>query len=335
MGGPKRAVDELVKGFNATNYKPFFLIGKENGKSISNFVKVLKEFLGYRKKIKVIHFIVNSPFNVPYIILSKIFRKKIIVTYHGNSQYLWEEKNIPFFIAFWITDKICRYCSDIITSPTQKLLDQLKITNERVVIPNLCNTVQSESKLKNDKTKRSKNIVLVTVSNFEIKKKCEALKFLFNAMYKLDNTVSNIELLVFGAGIYLDEFKKKYGRKNIIFMGFRTDFINFLESSDLYLHITGLDNQPYSIIDAMMLKKVIICNKFDGIQETLEIQNNYLVRADSHSIAKKLCSLINDLQNNSEKLQKQGEANRSYAISRYSFDVIIPKYLEIYRKINE
>ena len=84
-----------------------------------------------------------------------------------------------------------------------------------------------------------------------------------------------------------------------------------------------------------MSKKVILCNEFDGMQETLDIQNNYLVKADSQLIAKKLCSIIRDFQNDSEKFQEKGEKNRTYAIKRYSSDIIIPKYLEIYRKICE
>ena len=41
------------------------------------------------------------------------------------------------------------------------------------------------------------------------------------------------------------------------------------------------------------------------------------------------------IQNDSEKFQEKGEKNRTYAIKRYSSDIIIPKYLEIYRKICE
>ena len=162
------------------------------------------------------------------------------------------------------------------------------------------------------------------------------MNFLFEAMSLLEHKTPTMKLLVFGDGKILEKFRKKYGKnKNISFMGFRKDIMNFLESSDAYLHITGLDNQPYSIIEAMMLKKVIFCNEFDGMCETLDVKDNYLVQAETHSIAKELDSLINEIQNNPEKVSKRGEKNRLYAISRYSSDVIIPKYLEIYVNLIE
>jgi len=244
------------------------------------------------------------------------------------------KKKILYFIAFWLSDKIFRICSDIITSPTKKLIDQFKITNDIAVIPNIYNTKKIQKKLNENNIKKGNEVILVTASNFDIKKKCEALEFLFDAMRLLEKKVFNVKLLVFGDGEILEEFREKYKKsKNIVFMGFRTDFVNFLENSDAYLHITGFDNQPYTIIEAMMLKKVILCNEFDGMKETLEAENNYLVPKETNQIANGLCSMVNEIQNNSDKFRKKGERNKVYAISQFSTDVIIPKYLEIYEKL--
>ena len=335
-GGVKRFVEELRHGFKSHNLTIYDLIGRQDKSVITNCIKMLKTYLNYMQKVKVVHFIVLSPYNVPFIILAKIYKKKIVATYHGiysEESSLMRKPRV--FIPFWIADKIFRLCADVIISPSHYLLSQMKISKNTIVIPNPFKLDSLQNNLSNTNTKKSNNdIIFVTASNFNIKKKSDGLRFLFESMNCVNRDFDSVKLLVFGDGTNLNNMKLKYEHnKNIIFMGFRTDFKDFLSNSDAYFHISGLDNQPYSVIEAMMLGKVILCNDQGGVVETIDPNNNYVVTLDQTAIANGINKLIFDIRKNRSLFKEKGEINRRFAIERYSTEVITTKYLTSYRNI--
>jgi glycosyltransferase involved in cell wall biosynthesis len=335
-GGVKRFVEELLHSFKSHNLVVCDLIGRQNKGILNNCIKLLQKYLNYLQEVEVVHFVVLSPYNVPFIIMAKIFQKKIIATYHGiYSEESSLIKNPHVFIPFWFADKTYRLCANMIISPSQYLLDKMKISKNIIVIPNPFNPDSLQNNLLNSMKKKSNNdIIFVTASNFNIKKKSDGLHFLFEAMNSLKEDFNSVKLLVFGDGIHLKNIKSKYKNfKNIIFMGFRTDFRDFLSNSDAYFHLSGLDNQPYSVIEAIMLGKVILCNDHGGLVETIDPNNNYVVQLDQNAITKGINKLIFDMKTNRELFQEKGERNRRFAIERYSTEVIATKYLTLYRDV--
>ena len=335
-GGVKRFVEELFHGFKSHNLVVDDLIGRQNKRIINNCIKLLKKYLNCLQKVGVVHFVVLSPYNVPFIILAKIYQKKIIATYHGiYSEESSLMRNPHVFIPFWIADKTYRLCADVIISPSQYLLDKMKISKNTIIIPNPFNPDSLQNNLLNSMIKKSNtDIIFVTASNFNIKKKSDGLHFLFKSMNCINGDFNSVKLLVFGDGTNLKSIKSKYENiKNIIFMGFRTDFRDFLSNSDAYFHISGLDNQPYSVIEAIMLGKVILCNDHGGLLETIDPNNNYVVPLDQSAITDGINKLIFDIRKNRELFKEKGERNRRFAIERYSTEVITTKYLAIYRDI--
>ena len=150
-------------------------------------------------------------------------------------------------------------------------------------------------------------------------------------MDKIGADIDSVKLLIFGDGEYLARFKAENPHgTNVIFMGFRNDFLNFLATADAYVYISGLDNQPYSLIEAMMLSKVILCNNLEALVETIDPANNYLVSLDASSIHQGLKSLIADIMNSIELINAKGKQNRKFAIETYSSDAVARKYLNIY-----
>jgi len=335
-GGVKRFVEELHHGFKSHNLTVYDLIGRQDKGIINNCIKIVKEYLNYLQKVKIVHFVVLSPYNVPFIILAKIYQKKIIATYHGiTSEESSLMRNPHVFIPFWIADKTYRLCANVITSPSQYLLYMMKISKNTIVIPNPFNPDSLQDNLSKDMIKKSNtDIIFVTASNFNIKKKSEGLRFLLESMNCIKGDFNSVKLLVFGDGINLNNMKSKYqNNKNIIFMGFRTDFRDFLSGSDAYFHISGLDNQPYSVIEAIMLSKVILCNDQGGLVETIDPNNNYVVPLEQTAITNGINKLIFDMRKNREIFKEKGERNRKFAIEKYSTNVITTKYLALYRDI--
>jgi glycosyltransferase involved in cell wall biosynthesis len=210
----------------------------------------------------------------------------------------------------------------------------LNILVKNKVIPNPFNSQISHDRSNHNVTQSSREIILVTASNFNIKKKSDALYLLLDAMEYVEKKYQHVKLLVFGDGVNLNILKTKYAeKKNIIFMGFRQDFRNFLLDSDAYVHISGLDVQPYSIIEAMMLSKLILCNDIGSLVEMVDPSNNYIVSLETESIVKGIFSLIDEIQNKNELFREKGERNRRFALERYSAKVIAAKYVKLYGDI--
>jgi glycosyltransferase involved in cell wall biosynthesis len=334
MGGVKRFADELIKGMNSLGIEVHTQFGKQDKSILGNLIKTWSEYVKSLQGVDLVHFIVLSPYDIPFIILAKIFGKKIVSTYHGIYQEessLMKEPNI--FIPFLISDMVYRKCSNVIVSPNSYLLQKLKILTKNEVIPNPFNSQISNHRSNIDVKQSKEEILLITASNFDIKKKSNALQHLLDAMNLVEKKYEHARLLVFGDGINLKNLKAKYAeKKNITFMGFRQDFRNFLLESDAYVHISGLDVQPYSVIEAMMLGKVILYNDIGSLVEMVDPSNNYVVSLDAESIAKGVFSLIDEIQNRNESFKEKSDKNRRFAIERYSTDVIATKYLALYRK---
>jgi glycosyltransferase involved in cell wall biosynthesis len=132
----------------------------------------------------------------------------------------------------------------------------------------------------------------------------------------------------------LTDFKAKYyDRDNISFMGFRSDFLNAVAIADAYIHVSGLDNQPYSIIDALMLGKVIVCNDLESLTEMIDPENNYIVPLRSSAVSVALRSLIDQILKDPNSFKAREQQNKLFAIRRHSRDLVAEEYLKLYDSI--
>ena len=176
-------------------------------------------------------------------------------------------------------------------------------------------------------------IIFSTASNFNIKEKVDSLKLLIDAMEQITTESKSIKLLVFGDGIYLPDIKSHCFSNNIIFKGFRDDFREFLAVSDVYVHITGLDVQPYAVLDALMQEKVVICSDIKVLREFVDINNNYFVPFDVGSILKTVRSVIAEIKSEPASFYNKGKLNKSIALKKFSLDKISVQYEELYNKL--
>jgi glycosyltransferase involved in cell wall biosynthesis len=334
IGGVRRFSEELVMSISSKEPSTYHLFGsKENG-LVKGSISLLTEFVRTLRKVDIVHFVVLSPYNIPFLILSKLYRKKVLSSYHGI--YTMEvsiTKRPHVYILHWLADKLSRVFSDVIISSSAYLTRELKLKKNVVIIRYPSNLKPIDKSAERDRHTRNE-ILLVTASNFNIQKKSQALHILLEAIEDIVKEYSSVKLLIFGDGEYLTMFKSKYGnRQQVSFMGFRTDFQNFLATSDGYIHMSGLDNQPYSIIDALMHGKIILCNDLEGLVEMLDPNNNYVVPLDSSAVNRALRSLINEILHDRKTLEQKGKRNKLFAVNRYSREVITNEYLKIYNQI--
>lgn len=332
VGGVRRFAQELVTSIRAKEPSTYELFGTREEGLLKGTITLFRQFNEMIKKVEIVHFIVLSPFNIPFLILAKLYRKRIVTSYHGiYNQEVSLTRRPLVFILHWIADKASRSFSDVIISSSTYLVLTLKLRKNTVVIPYPSN--QKTPKEPTGNKKHRHEIIFVTASNFNIQKKSDGIHVLLEAMQQIVREYGFVKLLIFGGGEQLMKFKMMYGqRKNISFMGFRNDFIHFLSSSDGYIHISGLDNQPYSVIDALILGKVIVCNNLEGIMEMMDPKNNFVVQLDPLAVTNGLRSLIEEILYDGNKLEQREERNKSFALKRYSLEAITSEYMKIYNQ---
>lgn len=332
--GVQRFFQELIGSIQSKLPDVYTVFWNTEKGFVKSYFQLIKEFFKIIRKVNVVHFVVLTPYNFPFIIIAKILKKKIILTHHGNYKINNPITKEPhFYILFWVTDKISRIISDILVSPSKYLSRQLKLNrNKTVLIPNPI-SLNNHIPVKKIKTFQDQ-ITIVTASNFNIRQKVNGLFYLLDAMREIVKENENVKIYVFGDGIHLSEFRTKYHDvNNIVFMGFRDDYRDYLYYADLYAHITGFDNQPYALLDALILGKVIICNDIQGLIEMLDVNNNYIVELNIFSILNAINKIIYEIRSNSKEFKYKGIKNKDFTMAKHSSEVVSLKYLELYNNL--
>jgi glycosyltransferase involved in cell wall biosynthesis len=332
--GVQRFAEEIVKGIALRNPSIHVIFWNREKGLFKSYGQMLKDFFKYAIKSKVIHFVVLTPYNIPFMIMARLLGKKVVITYHGNYKINSPFTKNPFiYTAFGISDIISRLVSDKMVSPSEYLATQMNMKKSKTsIIPNPTDLFSSGIMDKNEH--RPNEIMFVTASNFNIKQKVTPLVLFLDAINDLSKKSNNLKIYVFGDGIYLKEFKAKYEKTtNIFFMGFTNDYPRYLNQADIYAHISGFDNQPYALLDALSLGKVILCNDIGGLLEMLEPNNNYIVKLDKSSIILALEQILEEIKSFPQQFKDRGIKNREFALRRYSSDIISSKYLRLYAEM--
>lgn len=330
--GVQRYAKEITEGIKDTKANSEQLFWNREKGLVSSYLSLLMRFLKLQNGMNIVHFVVLSPYILPFMFLAKLKRKKIIVTYHGAfAKEVSLSKHPIQHLLFQVADRICRRLSDRIVSLNEFMVKELKITKNYVIIPNPVKVEEFDQEFTG--LDKKSGITLVTATTFKIEKKVGALKLLCEAMKKLSED-TQVKLLIFGDGQYLQYYKERFNKmENIIFMGFKQDFCHYLQKSDAYVHISGLDNQPIVIVEAMLYRKPILCNNIGGISEMMEANNNYVVELDEDSISNGLRSLIDDITYNPLRIKTIGTNNENFATKKFSNKIVMREYIRLYENL--
>ena len=122
---------------------------------------------------------------------------------------------------------------------------------------------------------------------------------------------------------HLKEYAQKSGiAENVIFTGFRTDSINFINAADLFL-LPSVSNEdmPLVILSAMSLGKEIISTNLAGIKEQIEHGvSGILLEPDRKSLPSGIADAIVDSYKN-RGLQRYGENARHRYMNHFTVEV--------------
>jgi len=271
------------------------------------------------------------------IILMSGFIEKILVTPIAklfNIKVVWVEfaPLNSVFNKFWGFNKfiyklVINLPSKIIV-PTKNTLQKLSKetglpNNKFTLIP--CAREIDINNYSNIKTK--KNLVCC-VSRLE---KGKGQDLLLRAWQKVEKEIPSAKLNIIGEGGFLNELKQiviELKLNNVEFTGFVKDPLEEIALSEIFVFPTIWELEGFGLaaVEAMALKKPVVCFDFGPIPEIVDSTTGVLVKTNNiNELANTIIKLLN-----SPQLGKiMGEGGRKKYLNNFTFKNIGKKYLKL------
>lgn len=173
-----------------------------------------------------------------------------------------------------------------------------------------------------------KDIVLLNVGRM-IPLKRQALLLKLVCLLKKDGL--HIKLLIIGAGQLKKELVKlaeDYKISNeVVFAGQINNIRDYMACCDLQVHLSESEASNNVVKEfALLGKPSVICKNVGDFEDYCTSKNSYLIQKDFNVVDLK--SIIVQIINNKQDLERKGEEMRSTIKSIFSIDNVIPKYLD-------
>ena len=268
-----------------------------------------------------------SPFNFKNRILHttnplafSFLMRPLILTIHGKIHgNFWK-----FF--YWLGSRR----ASVITMPSEFLKNSLNIKNA-VVIPNAIDTDNFSEVVPEERDYF--NILTVTKFWFPNKAKglFELAVIIFNLAKDFDK---RINWRIVGYGPLLEDVKKSVMSlekpKNLNVQWFGEDTPKkYFSDSDIFAYFSYEDNMPIALMEAMASGLPTVTNKVGAVAEIINSGIDGFISKDSQDYQNILLKLMNDFT-----LRREiGKSARQKIKNEFSWEVILPNWIEIYKKL--
>ena len=257
----------------------------------------------------------------PFIIFSKLFKKKIVFHLHGghllneyNQLYGLKRKAFYFFVS--------KMDYGIVLS--KRLRDNFSEFIKSSKIFELPNFYESELRLTEKELLNSKDyseIRIIFLSNLIEEK---GINVLLEAIKKLHENGIKIKIKVAGNIVSNNDLSNYFGKYGIEYVG----VVNGKAKKDFLLWgnvfclptFYRMEGQPISIIEAMATGNLIITTKHAGIEDICTSDNAFFCEKND---LKDLISTIEYLSNNVAEIKIKGLYNYGYAKDLFSTEKFI------------
>lgn len=368
FGGAEKYQIELAKGLKPNGFNPIIITSslklqeearKQNLSVIKAPFLIQQNWSGYRNLFLPIYFfwqiylylwyrriIKKNQLDILHLqsrddliagtLASKHLKKRIIWTDHADFRaFIFQNINFPLknFIGKYIY-RLSKKVHHITTishyekTAIEQILAPRKIHNLSVIYNGVYDFYQQESSAVASKN----NFVFGFVGRICQEKGIEELLVAFQ---KLQSEKSNILLKIYGTGEeeYLTKLKTQYTSPNIQWCGFVSNIKQAFQSFDIFVLPTYKEGLSLSILEAMMMQKIIITTDIPENHELIQAQRNgYLVKVkDSEDLYLKFVEIIE----NPEKSEAFAKIAREDYLAQFNFskiiqEQIIPLYQEDY-----
>ncbi len=303
----------IFKDINAI-FKVREIIKKENIRIIhAHSAKggLIARFASLFKGITVLH----TPQAYSYLSVSNPFRKSV---------YLSVEKLLKHFNSKLLASS---------KSELNRGLNEVNYKKNKTILFNNC--IKPITKLETlDIPKTWPDNYICTVGRPSYQKR---LDMMIKVVSLLKKDFPNIHLVIMGVGFYAPDLEIIKGlikdldlEKNISLLEWTShqNIYNIVSKSKLYISTARYEGLPYSIIEALALKKPIVATNVDGNRDLIEEgKNGYLIdNEDTELMTKKIKTLLED----EKMLEKFSKASENLFYKNYNVDNNIKKLEEIY-----
>ena len=315
-------------------------------KSKSSFIKVLIMIVIFfiitffeclKEKPDILHGHWAFPGGFMAFFMSKIFRKKFIVTLHGPEILLIKFKLLKRIVIYGLNKSVVVANSNT----TKNTLIRMGIKNEKIVTINvppnfmdIITDIKSLEQFRKRFTDRSYKIILFTGRLVELK----GVEYLIRSLLELGDL--KLHLIIAGEGVLhekLQDITKSLGLEGkVTFFGVASsEELSMLRSiSDIFVCPSIVDSRgdtdgfPMVIPEAMKAGLPVIASSVGGITDTVKHEVNGLLvnQKDPVSIAKAVRRVTSD-----EKMKKKIIENSKETLKEFSPELIAKQYLDIFQ----
>jgi glycosyltransferase involved in cell wall biosynthesis len=272
--------------------------------------------------------------NYLHIIISKIFRKKIILHIHATSFPEFYE-NSGRFAKSLIENGFSLIDTVVLLSKNQKIFFEKIISEEKIeILPNFVNMGFFNPEINNSSKNNSGSIDVVFIGGEESKRK--GIYDVIKSISLVIKDVENINFVFIGrcnTDKVLNLIKKGSLDKFVSFKGYLSEEEKriILSKSEIFVLPSYAEGLPIAILEAMSSGLAIISTKVGSIPETIkEGVNGYLISpGDYEELSKKIILLAK----NKELLEKIRSNNVKLVEEKYDTKVMIHKIERVYSKL--
>ena len=165
----------------------------------------------------------------------------------------------------------------------------------------------------------------------------KGIDIFLKALSQIIKTNRKVYGIIIGDGELKEEMiqlvKRLNIEQNVLFLGYRKDVLELISCMDFIVLSSRWEGFPLTPIETFAMKKTIIASNIDGNNEiVINNQNGLLFEKDN---VDDLEDKMNDLLNNCDKKTKLEENAYKSFIDKYSYQVFINKYKNIYQECEE
>ena len=300
-GGPWQWGADLVEELNKTSEFKAEHIFKIRDKLLSPF----------RLKARIIH--TTNP------LAWTVSARPLILTIHGKYYGIWK-----FFYRLGIAK------ASTISVPSKFLKTSLDI-ERAIVIPNAIDL----SKFTQTNIAQRDFFNILTVTKFWFPGKARGVAELARIMFDLAKEFEKrINWRIVGFGPFLEDVKKSINTmdkpNNITVQWFGFDLPQkYFADSDIFAYFSYEDNMPIAIMEAMAVGLPVVTNKIGAVNEIINSGKDGFIVSEHQAYQNTLLKLMNDVV-----LRRDiGAAARKKIKEKFSWQTILPKWIELYKNL--
>ncbi|WP_252899699.1 glycosyltransferase family 4 protein [Lactococcus fujiensis] len=260
--------------------------------------------------------------------LAKKKNKKAIVLEHGTTYLTLNNPFLDFFlkrIEKWLINKVKKN-TDIFYGVSKEAADWIKIfgIQSKGV---LYNAVDSEDLAKFSHPKHSDTITLSYSGRLQAQFK--GVEKLLSAFIQISKEYPHLKLIIAGDGPILEEMKAQYPQENIHFLGHvsHDKVMEVNNESDIFVLMSKIEGFSTSMIEAALLKNVIITTNVGGAHELIPSEEYGFVIENSEEA---LLLTLRELLENQDRIQKIQNKVSQRVIENFTWDMTAEAFIKAF-----